>query len=451
MRRARLGRRPAGCAFPVPAARAFPGAAGRRGRAGMVSGASPPRRAPGAGGLVGRYLLRLLAKPLLATLLVVLPALLMERLLRLFDLLAGTGGPVSSIARLLVYLVPHYLGLALPAALFVGVYLVVARLSEDHEMDALQSVGFSLGRLSRPFLLVGLLFAAGGVGLYGYVQPLGRYAYRAAFHSLANAGWNGTIVPGEFTRVGDRAVVYAESRDPADGTLRGVFVQQRRPDDGAEVLTTAAAGRLALAPERDEISLELEQGRQVTLLPDGRVSTLSFAGSDLSRPLSVRLPGFRPRGSDERELTLEELWAATRHGTAAVDPPTLRGSRLDAELHGRLVRAASLAVLPLLAVPMGLAAKRARRSHGIALAAVILVLYQQALSLLESLGDVGRLDARPALWAAFGLFAAFCAAVFRHSSRNPSEGGFDGALAAIERAAAAALALLPRRWRRASP
>ena len=411
---------------------------------------SAPRRAPGAGGLVGRYLLRLLAKPLLATLLFVLPALLMERLLRLFELLAGSGGPLSSIARLLVYLVPHYLGLALPAALFAGVYLVVARLSEDHEMDALQSAGFSLGRLSRPFLLVGALSAAAGVGLYGYVQPLGRYSYRAGLHALVNAGWNGTVVPGEFTRIGDHTVVYADRRDPEDGSLRGVFVRQVRPEDGAEVLTTAASGRVSLDQARGELSLELEQGQQLTLRPDGRVSTLGFAGSGLERPLSVRLPGFRPRGSDERELTLDELWDGSRLG--AEDPAAReRGARMEAELHGRLVRAASLAVLPLLAVPMGLAAKRSRRSHGIVLAAVILVLYQQALQLLESLGDAGQLDARPALWAAFALFAAFCAAVFRHSSRNPSEGGFDGALAAIERAGAAAAALLPRRWRRASP
>jgi lipopolysaccharide export system permease protein len=408
-----------------------------------------PRRVPGAGGLVGRYLLRLLARPLLATLLVVLPALLMERLLRLFEVLAGVGGPLSSIARLLVYLVPHYLGLALPAALFIGVYVVVARLSEDHELDALQSAGFSLGRLSQPFLLVGLLFAAAGVGLYGYGQPLGRYAYRAAFHELAHAGWNGTIVPGEFTRIGERLVVYADRRDAGDGSLRGVFLRQQRPEDGAEVLTTAAVGRLALDAERGELFLELEEGRQITVEPDGRVSTLGFAGSDLSRALAVRLPGFRARGLDEREMTLGELWSARPGADPA--PPPVRPSRLEAELHGRLVRAASLAVLPLLAVPMGLAAKRARRSHGIALAAVILVLYQQALSMLESLGDLGRIDARPALWAAFALFAAFCATVFRHSSRNPSEGGFDGALAVIERGAAFAAALLPRRSRRIAP
>ena len=406
------------------------------------------RRAPAAGGLVGRYLLRLLARPLLATLLVVLPALLMERLLRLFDLLVGTGGPVSSIARLLVYLVPHYLGLALPAALFIGVYVVVARLSEDHEMDALQSVGFSLGRLSRPFLLVGLLFAAAAVGLYGYVQPLGRYAYRAGFHALAHAGWSGAVVPGEFIRVGDRAVVRVDRRDPIDdGLLRGIFVQERRPD-GTEVLTSAAAGRFAMDATRGEFVLEVERGRQITLSPGGRVSTLDFAGADRSGAAAVRLPGFRARGSDEREMTLGELWAA-RHGPDPSSP--VRPSRLDGELHGRLARAASLALLPLLAVPMGLAAKRSRRSHGIVLAAAILVLYQQALQLLESLGDVGRVDPRPALWAAFLLFAAFCGTVFRRSSRNPAEGGFDGALAVVERGAEALAALLPRRWRRASP
>jgi lipopolysaccharide export system permease protein len=139
------------------------------------------------------------------------------------------------------------------------------------------------------------------------------------------------------------------------------------------------------------------------------------------------------------------LWFA-RHGSDG-PPAAMPVPRLAAELHGRLVRAASLALLPLLAVPMGLAAKRSRRSHGIVLAAAILVLYQQALQLLESLGDLGRLDARPALWAAFALFAAFCGAVFRRSSRNPAEGGFDGALAAVERAAGVVAALLPRRWR----
>jgi lipopolysaccharide export system permease protein len=402
------------------------------------------RGPPARGGLVSRYLLRLLAKPLAATLLLVLPALLLERLLRLFNLLVGTGSPAASIVELLLYLIPHYLGLAMPAALFLAVYVVVARLSQDHELDALQASGFSLARLSWPFLAVGLLCAALGVGLYGYVQPLSRYSYRAAFHALTNAGWNATLIPGEFVQIGHRLTVYVERRDAADGLLRGVFLHQRR-EDGGEVLTTAATGRLLVSATDSELLVELEDGQQITLSPGGEASTLRFTNSAQSRPFVRRLPIFRLRGVDEREMTMHELWAAR----SLPDPPVPQ-RRMEGELHGRLVRSVSLLLLPLLAMPMGLAAKRSRRSVAILLGAVILVVYQQALQLMESLGDVGRIDPRPALWILFLLFAAFSILVFRHSNRNPNEGAFDGVLARLDMAANTAARWLPRRLRASS-
>ena len=388
-------------------------------------------------------MLRLLARPLAGTLLLVLPALLMERLLRLFDLLAGSGSPASSIAQLLLYLIPHYLGLAVPAALFLAVYSVISRLSQDHELDALQASGLSLARLSRPFLGVGLACALLGGALYGYVQPVSRYAYRAALHALTEAGWNATLVPGEFAQVGRRLTVFVERRDPTTGLLHGILLHQRQ-DDGTEVLTTAATGEMVLDAGRSELLLQLEDGRQVTLDADGLASTLNFASSGQSRPFTRRLPIFRLRGADEREMTLSELWT----GLERPDSP-VAARRMVGELHGRLVRSASLLLLPLLAVPMGLAAKRSRRSVAILLGAVILVVYQQAIQLLESLGDLGRIDPRPAMWLLFALFTAFALLVFRHSNRHPAEGAFDGVLERLDRAAGwigARLArLVPRR------
>jgi len=384
-------------------------------------------------------MLGLLAKPLAGTLLLVLPALLLERLLRLFDLLAGTGSTAASIARLLLYLLPYYLGLALPAALFLAVYAVVARLSQDHELDALQAMGFSLARLSRPFLVVGVLFAALSIVLYGYVQPLSRYAYRAALHSLTNAGWNATLVPGEFVRISRRLTVYVERRDAATGLLHGILVQQRG-EDGSEVLTTARTGRLLVSPEESELQMELEEGQQITRFPNGKVSTLSFGNSAQTRAFVQRLPIFRVRGADEREMTLQELWSAR----TAPDPPVeLR--RLESELHGRLARAASLLLLPFLAMPMGLAAKRSRRSTAILLGALILVIYQQALQLMEALGDVGRVDPRLALWMLFLLFAAFSIGLFQHSNGHPHEGALDRLLARFDEAVEAVAGRFRRR------
>ncbi|MBP0491223.1 LptF/LptG family permease [Pararoseomonas indoligenes] len=403
-------------------------------------------RPPAGSGLVSRYMLRLLARPLAGTLLLVLPALLLERLLRLFDLLAGAGSPASSIAQLLLYLIPHYLGLAVPAALFLAVYSVISRLSQDHELDALQASGLSLARMARPFMAVGLVCALLGGALYGYVQPLSRYAYRAALHTLTEAGWNATLVPGEFAQVGRRLTVFVERRDPETGLLHGIFLHQRR-DDGTEVLTTAAEGEMVLDTAQSELLLELRDGRQVTLDQEGHASTLNFASSGQSRPFVRRLPIFRLRGADEREMTLDELWT----GLGRPDSP-VPARRMVGELHGRLVRAASLLLLPLLAVPMGLAAKRSRRSVAILLGAVILVVYQQALQLVESLGDLGRIDPRPVLWLLFLLFTAFSLVVFWHSNRHPEEGAFDGVLEWLDRAAGwiGRLArLLPRRTREA--
>src|SRR3546814_12919461 len=82
-------------------------------------------------------------------------ALLLERLLRLFNLLAETGSPFGVVLELAANLVPHYLGLALPAGFFIAVFVAVARLSEENELDAMLASGLSIYRLSRPYILAG--------------------------------------------------------------------------------------------------------------------------------------------------------------------------------------------------------------------------------------------------------------------------------------------------------
>jgi lipopolysaccharide export system permease protein len=402
-------------------------------------GAAPPRTA--RSGLIARYMLQLLSRPLLATLLVVLPTLLLERLLRLFDLVAS-GSAARAVVQLVLYLAPHYFGLALPAALFISVFVVVSQLSANHELDAIQGSGISLARVSRPFLMVGLLLTLVGIGLYGYLQPLSRYAYRAAFHAVTHSGWNATVTPGEFTRLGRNLSLTADGADLATGQLTGIFVQQHRAD-GADVTTTAPAGWLLPPAEENKVVLRLEGGTQIIVHPNGEVETLSFGDSAMARPFTLDLAPFRIRGEDERELTLDELWKGRQPAG-----PAISKTRLEGELHARLVRSASMLVLPLLAVPMGLAAKRTRRWHGIALAGLIVVFYHYAIQLAESLGDIGKIQPKPVLWAIFAAFTLFCSVTFVRAGRHPSEGPFDGMLGALERLGEILGSWLPRRRRR---
>src|SRR3546814_15478355 len=90
---------------------------------------------------------------------------------------------------------PHYLGLALPAAFFISVLLLVARLAEDSEIDALLASGLSLGSIVLPFLAIGLLLALVSLALFGSVQPHARSGYPAALHVVEHGGWP-AAVPG---------------------------------------------------------------------------------------------------------------------------------------------------------------------------------------------------------------------------------------------------------------
>lgn len=107
--------------------------------------------------------------------------------------------------------------------------------------------------------------------------------------------------------------------------------------------------------------------------------------------------------------------------------------RLQAELHSRLARALSLALMPALAVPLGLAAKRARRQYGMVVGVVILVLYYHAVQLAQSIGTAGLADARPAIWGVTALFTAFCIAAFRRAERHTNEGPLEMIISILQR------------------
>ncbi|NVN32350.1 LptF/LptG family permease, partial [Endobacter medicaginis] len=101
---------------------------------------------------------------------------------------------------------------------------------------------------------------------------------------------------------------------------------------------------------------------------------------------------------------------------------------LDGEISARLVRALSMALLPVLAVPFGVTAQRSGRQSGIVAGIVVLVLYYHLIQLAQSVGTAGLLDPRPLLWGVFALFAAFCFVAFRRASRRMGDGLLDRAI-----------------------
>jgi lipopolysaccharide export system permease protein len=153
--------------------------------------------------------------------------------------------------------------------------------------------------------------------------------------------------------------------------------------------------------------------------------------------------GFRPRGEHERELTLLELLRADPDRL----PPGVEPDEVQAELHARLSTVATMLILPLLAIPLGLGRRRATRSYGLAIGVAILVIYNQVTRFGESLVEEG-LASWIGIWLPFAVLfvlslALFWQAAFRVPGDRPQQ--------RLARLLEPVWAALGRAWRRRRP
>lgn len=364
--------------------------------------------------LVDRYMLKLVAWPMVGCLSVTVVALLLERVLRLLDALSQSSARFGYVTELATNLVPHYLGLALPVAFFVALFIVITKLSDGSEIDALLASGQSLSRIVAPFVCVGIVLSLFSVALFGYSQPYSRYAYRSVMHTAINAGWNGRLSGGAFIDE-DNLLMTADDADAAGQKLTRVFIR-RQDDKGREEVITAAAADLIADTAGGKVTLLLKRGQRVGVDAAGGYRTLAFDQFTTEIPLAGAATLLRSRGGDERELTLNELFHQATSGRS-----TLPRATLEAELYGRLARSAFLPFLPLLAFPLGLAAKRGRRAPGLIAAGLILLAFQHALLLGQGLAEAGKAHGGVAIGVPFLLFTGLSVWMFMGSLRRPGE------------------------------
>jgi lipopolysaccharide export system permease protein len=365
--------------------------------------------------LIDRYLLDRAFWPMLGAAGVTLIALLLERILRLLDMLAASADRFGFVAQLAVNLVPHYLGLTLPAAFFLAVVVVVNRMNQASEIDALLASGVSLTRLAAPYLCLAAALSAISLLVFGFLQPYSRYAYRAVLHSAQNAGWNGLVPAETILKPSQGLTVTTDEADAAGQRLSRVFIRRITPK-GREEITTAGMAEVRRTPDGRNVRLDLQNGQQLRFNDQGRPEVLSFKAFTMQLPVTGPAKLLRARGGDERELTLSELADQARTGHSVIPRQTLK-----AELYGRLARSLSLPLLPLLGVPLGLAAKRSGRAPGVITGGLLLLAFHHLVQLGEGLASTGRAPAELAVGGPFFALAAIAFTVFFTSRKRPGE------------------------------
>jgi lipopolysaccharide export system permease protein len=360
-----------------------------------------------------RYLARLIAVPMLGTLVIASMLFVLDKMLSLFDFVAAEGGPVSVVWRMLANMLPEYLSLGIPIGLMLGILLAFRKLALSSELDVLRAVGLSYGRLLRVPYMFAIGLALVNFAIVGFVQPLSRHAYEALRFELRSGALGASIKVGEFTNLGKRLTLRIERSLDEGRDLQGIFVRALSPN-GQSVAVTAAQGKFLATDDPDTIIFRLRDGVLVHDAPSYRTPRiLSFSSHDLPIDLP-QIENFRGRDVDREQTIIELLKTGNDPGT----PARLR-NEVWSNFHFRIAEVAMMLLLPLAALAFAIPPKRSTSALGVFLSIVFIVTYHKINQYGESIGGLGRIDPFLALWVPFVAVAALILWMYHVIAHRP--------------------------------
>lgn len=357
--------------------------------------------------LVDRYIIGMAAKLMLATFVIGVLILTLARLIIILKLQAIDDQDLTTIAQLLGYFMPNYFGFMLPFALFWACYMVTRQLSGNSEIRAFTAAGISQKRLVFPFIFIALTTVMVNMAVYGWLEPLARYQYRALTHRITNTAAYLTIQAGVFMKAGHRTVFVNEINKP-DKTFRGLLIYENSPD-GKLREVIASRGRLVMAG--NDSVLRLEEGNRIQLAPVNPEApslpkpeeNLNFTTLDI--PLVADSEKFHQRGKDEEELTVKEL--VERRTTP---PAGVTESAMTVQLNHKLIVILTALILPFLAIAMAQSGPRGAHYLKGPIAFLFVIAYQQLVEFGKVFAISHEISPALALWPTFIIMA--CISVF---------------------------------------
>lgn len=346
-------------------------------------------------GVIDRYLLRHMLRWQAMIVAIVLALLSLEMLPRLLAELSRSDGGAVLVTDMLASLLPEYVAVALPIAVFLGAALTFRHLALHNEIDALAAAGLSDWRLLRWPLIVGLGSALLLFGIRGYLEPAGERHLDGIVAAIADGDYGVGLKPGIVHRLGD-ATLYFETAAPRGGDVTHILVQR-----GSRTVSAAAA-RLAWSGKGD-LLISFRRGDTVSPDDRGRLHLLRFRSFDLAIPVAFPPPPLQQR-SPRQQLDRYSLTALLT--TARTTTDKAAAWTATAAIGERSSAASLCLLLPLFAPFLAIPPKRSRSAIGIGLGLLLIMLFWRLSALIEDTWPQHMPAADMLLLAAYTLAGA---------------------------------------------
>ena len=283
---------------------------------------------------------------------------------RFFKLILNRGLSLDVFLELTSLLVPSFLLITLPIALFLATVFVLTKMLNDRELVVMRSAGMSDLGLAEPVIALGVLGTMVCYFISLYLLPASFKQFRDLQDDVRSNFSVRLIQEGAFTNFGDKLTIYVRER--VGDEVRGVLVQDNR--DKARTVTMMAERGTVTFSETGPRVLMGRGNRQERDRETGKIATLYFERYSFDFALG------KPRRRvyvKPNERFLGELLSP------GGNPGDRRNrSKLIAEGHNRLIAPLYALTLPILALVIMLAGQFNKRGQGVR---IVLVLTAAAL------------------------------------------------------------------------
>ncbi|MCZ6859873.1 MAG: LPS export ABC transporter permease LptF [Alphaproteobacteria bacterium] len=248
---------------------------------------------------LNRYILRQL---LLVTIFVTFAltlAIWLTQSLRLIRLVVNHGMSFGTLLELTLLLLPAFMLIILPIALFLAVLNTYNRLLSDREIVVMRVAGRSNIGLAKSALGLGIMIGAIVLVLSFYLVPASFRKFKDSEIAIRNDFSAVLIQEGRFNSFGTKFTIYVRRREK-NGELRGILVQDNRKPEKS---VTMMAERGAILPSDTGPRIVLLNGNRMEIERKyGRLSYLSFDRYSFELGALTRAEDKRWRQPAERSL-----------------------------------------------------------------------------------------------------------------------------------------------------
>lgn len=249
-----------------------------------------------------RYIFEQLAVAMLFVTFCLTCAIWLTQSLRYIELIVEHGISLATFLYLTMLLLPSFLSIVLPIALFSSVLFTYNKLWMDRELVVLRAVGVSQIALAAPALAMATLVMAVSFALNLYFMPAAYRSFKDLEFAIRHDFSAILLQEGKFNTLNEGLTVYVRQRQ-SNGEMLGILVHDTRQptkpityiaERGALVHTNAGPRVVLVNGNRQEV------GRT-----DGRLSLLYF--DKYSVDLSWLSKGMEERWRRPQERFLPEL------------------------------------------------------------------------------------------------------------------------------------------------